>query len=139
MKEYKIYANPQGAKEAVKQGWSWPAFFFNLIWALVKKMWSLGIGLFVLYIMLGIIEGVIEETYGKGATFIFNGFSAILNIIVYLALGIKGNIWREKNLQSRGYDYQDTISAANPDEAIALWVKEHHGNRTGKGEQTIAE
>ena len=41
MKQYKIFKHPLGKIEAVKQGWSWPAFFFNWIWALVKKMWYL--------------------------------------------------------------------------------------------------
>ena len=37
MKTYKIFKNPTGQYEAVKQGWSWPAFFFGGIWACVKK------------------------------------------------------------------------------------------------------
>ncbi len=36
MKQYKIYEHPAGAIEAVKLGWSWPAFFFVSIWALFK-------------------------------------------------------------------------------------------------------
>lgn len=30
MKNYSIYVNPIGDCVAVKNGWSWPAFFFNL-------------------------------------------------------------------------------------------------------------
>ncbi|WP_226912943.1 hypothetical protein [Halomonas sp. 3D7M] len=43
MKEFKIYMHPAGMHEAVKQGWSWPGFFFGPIWALVKKygVWDL--------------------------------------------------------------------------------------------------
>ena len=41
MKTYKIFKNPTGQYEAVKQGWSWPAFFFGGIWACVKKIWGL--------------------------------------------------------------------------------------------------
>lgn len=37
MKTYKIFKNPTGQYEAVKQGWSWPAFLFGGIWACVKK------------------------------------------------------------------------------------------------------
>lgn len=40
MKHYKIYEHPAGRIEAVKQGWSWPAFFFVPTWALFKKMWG---------------------------------------------------------------------------------------------------
>ncbi len=41
-KRYKVFEHPENRVEAVKQGWSWPAFFFIWIWALVKKMWVLG-------------------------------------------------------------------------------------------------
>jgi hypothetical protein len=44
MKTFKIYEPPTGECEAVKQGWSWPAFFFGPIWALVKTLWGLGVG-----------------------------------------------------------------------------------------------
>jgi len=39
MKQYKIFVNPQGTCEAVKQGWSWPAFLFTWVWGIFKKMW----------------------------------------------------------------------------------------------------
>ena len=42
MKVYKIFKDSIGQYEAVKQGWSWPAFFFEGIWACVKKIWGLG-------------------------------------------------------------------------------------------------
>lgn len=58
MKQYKIYANPQGTYEAVKQGWSWPAFFFSFIWAMVKKMWGLGVGVLVAFFALGFVIGL---------------------------------------------------------------------------------
>ncbi len=38
MKEFKIFEYPEGSNEAVKQGWSWPGFFFGPIWAMAKKM-----------------------------------------------------------------------------------------------------
>ena len=52
MKQYKIFENSEGEIEAVKQGWSWPAFFFTSIWALVKRMYLLGIGAFVAFFSL---------------------------------------------------------------------------------------
>jgi hypothetical protein len=67
MKTYNIYVNPQGAGEAVKQGWSWPGFFFNFIWALIKRIWVLGVVLMILSFALGFAEGTIEVSYGKNA------------------------------------------------------------------------
>ena len=123
MKAYKIYVNPQGTGEAVKQGWSWPGFFFNIIWALIKKMWVLGGVLIFIFIGLGVIEGTIEVSSGKDAASGLNVITSILNIVVSVIFGVNGNKWREKNLLSRGYDYQDTVDAQNPEAAIASWFK----------------
>jgi hypothetical protein len=107
MKQYKIFKHPSGAIEAVKQGWSWPAFLFSFIWAVVKKMWAIGIGLLILSL-------IFISMVGAGADLLIN----IVSIIVSVAFGIYGNSLREKNLGSRGYEMKKTISAANPGEAI---------------------
>lgn len=114
MKEYKIYANPQGRIEAVKEGWSWLAFFFALPWVLIKRMWARSIGLFFLSFILGGVAAI-----GEGLEW----FSMILGLIICIVCGVKGNKWREKNLPSRGYEYKDTVSASTPEGAIALWIK----------------
>ena len=115
MKQYKVFKHPAGTSEAVKQGWSWPAFFFSFIWAMVKKQWALGVGVFIGAIVFGFIVGIVG-----GSDAIINIFSIILNIV----FGINGNSWREKNLISRGYELVDTVTAANKDGAIALYLKQ---------------
>jgi hypothetical protein len=80
MKTYNIYVNPQGAGEAVKQGWSWPGFFFNFIWALIKRIWVLGVVLMILSFALGFAEGTIEVSYGKNAASVISAFTSILNL-----------------------------------------------------------
>jgi hypothetical protein len=132
MKTYKIYSNPQGKIDAVKQGWSWPGFFFNIIWALIKKMWGLGIGLLVLFFVLGLIEGAIEVSSGNEAALVMNAISPILTLIIAIVFGVNGNKWREKRLISRGFDYKNTVNADNPEAAIALWMKESNSNQTAK-------
>jgi hypothetical protein len=124
MKTYKIFVNPQGGSEAVKQGWSWPGFFFNFIWALIKRMWVLGVVLMILSIALGFAEGTVEVSYGKEAASGISVFTSILNLVIAVVFGVKGNKWREKNLIFRGYKYQDTVDAQNPEAAIALWFTE---------------
>ena len=52
MKQYKVFIHPSGTSEAVKQGWSWPALFFGFIWAMIKKMWGLGVGVMIGAILL---------------------------------------------------------------------------------------
>lgn len=117
MKQYKIYTNPQGTHEAVKQGWSWPAFFFGCIWAMVKKMWALGIGVLIACFIFG---GVIGATMaGQNGEVLINVASLIVSII----FGFNGNNWREANLKDRGYDYKKNVIAVNPEGAIALYMK----------------
>lgn len=119
MKQFKIYTNHQGNSEAVKQGWSWVAFFFSWIWAMVKKMWGIGAGLLVGMILFGFIVGASGAGEAGGA--IIN----IVAIIINIFFGINGNKWRESNLVSRGYELKDTVTAANQEGAIALYLKEH--------------
>lgn len=113
MKEFKIYRHPTGQQEAVKQGWSWPGFLFGPIWALVKKLWGLGAGLLVAVIVLSVFPS--DSGLGMLAT--------LVTFAIYIVCGVKGNQWRESNLASRGYDHVDTISASNPEGAIALHIK----------------
>lgn len=119
MKQYKIYVNPQGDYEAVKQGWSWPAFFFGWIWAMVKKMWELGVGLLIGMLVFGFIVGA--SGAGKDGNVLID----ITAIIVAVIFGTNGNKWRESNLQKRGYEYKDTVTAANTEGAVALFIKEN--------------
>jgi len=119
MKQYKIYANPQGSYEAVKQGWSWPAFFFSLFWAMVKNMWALGVGVLIGFIVLVLFIG--NFVAGQDGQDLFN----IASIIVHIIFGINGNKWRENNLPTKGFEFKETVTAANSDGAIALYMSEH--------------
>jgi hypothetical protein len=117
MKQFKVFKHPAGEVQAVKQGWCWPAFFFSLIWAMVAKMWELGVGYLVFSIILGIV--VAASDGGDGGETLINIVSLAINII----FGVNGNAWREKNLLSRGFELRDTVTAANKDGAIALFLK----------------
>jgi hypothetical protein len=117
MKQYKIFKHPSGTSEAIKQGWSWPAFFFSYIWAMVKKQWALGVTALIAVLMFGFVVGAAGGDEGGDA--LINIVSIIINIV----FGINGNLWREKNLISRGYELMDTVTAANPEGAVALYLK----------------
>lgn len=121
MKEYKIYAYPQGNYEAIKQGWSWPAFFFGFIWAMFKKMWGIGIGVLLAFFILAFIIGASGQGSGDAPI-------NILSIITAIIFGIHGNKWRENHLATRGYDFKDTVSASSPEGAIALHIKESNAS-----------
>lgn len=118
MNQYKIFKHPNNALEAIKQGWSWPAFCFGGCWAIAKKLWKvLGmlIGASLLFVLLlSLILPTLSHV--QIALVIFSPFFAA-------AFGQKGNAWREQNVLSRGYEHVDTISASNPEGAAALYLK----------------
>ena len=113
MKQYKIFRHPSGSTEAVKQGWSWPAFFFSWIWAMVKRMWVVGI---LAFVPLVLVNAAARDTNAEPLV-------TIVNIVLAIVFAVNGNSWREKNLLSRGYEWTDTVSASNPEGATAVFLK----------------
>src|SRR5262245_18596807 len=106
MKQYQVFTHPSDMSEAVKQGWSWPAFFFGVIWAMVKKMWGLGVGVLIGSLVFGFI--VVAAGGGEGGDVLSN----IVAILFSIIFGVNGNSWRNKNLISRGFKHVDTVTAA---------------------------
>ncbi|WP_392552237.1 DUF2628 domain-containing protein [Orbus wheelerorum] len=123
MKNYKVFKHSDGRIEAVKQGWSWPGFFFGFIWALVKKLWLVA-GVLV---AIGIISGILVEVtapdpysyeYESSST-IFSGLlSNLVMLLTAIFLGIRGNFLREKDLINKGYELIGTTTSENPDMAV---------------------
>ena len=98
MNQYDIYEHPHGSIAAVKQGWSWPAFFFAPIWALAKRMWILGGSLLTVGLVAAIMSPYllflfplsmlytdlfnedISMVIGLGGAIIIHSFSGVLGI-----------------------------------------------------------
>ena len=123
MKTFKVYKHPVKGLEAVKVGYSWPAFFFNCIWMFTKKLWALALTWIGLYFVLGTIKNVTSASEESDAQLIvylllFAGYVA-LNLVP----GFKGNQWREANLTKRGFELVGTVQSATPDAAVAQVVK----------------
>ncbi|MBE2896274.1 DUF2628 domain-containing protein [Pasteurellaceae bacterium HPA106] len=117
MKQFKIYENTlTGEIEAVKQGWSWSAFIFTWIWAFVKKLWLIGAGFLTASIIISII---LQSTENESLLLVI----FIVNIALWIFIGVKGNEWREANLLGKGFTQQQIIMANNPTLAIAQYVK----------------
>jgi len=126
MKLFTIYGNPQGCYEAVKQGWSWTACNFTFFWALTKKMWALGFGVLGVSVVLG---GIAAASIGmEKATLIIN----VGSIVTCVVFGAYGNHWRRTNLESRGFVFKDTVTAANGKDAIELYVKNSSENQRSR-------
>ncbi|MBO1109425.1 DUF2628 domain-containing protein [Plesiomonas shigelloides] len=117
MKQYKIFRNASGQVEAVKQGWSWPAFFFSVIWAIAKRLWIIAIWAILIVMAIGTFLSLnVDYEYSYQIT-------NIISLLVYVVFGVYGNRWREKHLLTRGFKHVETLTAANPAGAVALYSK----------------
>jgi hypothetical protein len=125
-KAYKVFEHPQNRVEAVKQGWSWPAFFFTWIWALVKKMWAVGIVTAIVWFVIGSFfqwlatppRGV-TSSQAETASAVVGVIELLFGFVICFWFGLRGNKWREQNLVSRGYSLIGQVRAATPEGAVA--------------------
>ena len=131
MKNYNIYKHSDGKIEAVKQGWSWPAFFFGGIWALIKQLWMVAGLIFAYAIISSIIIKSVTPSYDYyeysgedlSQAFLLQNISLLIQLGIAIFLGVKGNTLREANLIKRGYECIGNVNAVNPDSAISDALK----------------
>lgn len=116
MNDFAIYKHPDGRTITVKRGWSWTAFLFTWIWALSTKQWLIG------GIATAISIGVYAIFPGKFGHY---GFADFINAAAMPFFGWLGNEWREQDLQRRGFDLIDTVSARSRDDAMAIYIKKN--------------
>lgn len=117
MNQYSILQHPTRGLEAVKNGWSWPAFLFTWIWAFVKRLYVIG---WIALLAVMVLSSVpIPEAWLVG------------NLIISIALGAKGNELRVKRLRDSGYEEVATVEARTPDAALAAHLA------SGGGENPI--
>jgi hypothetical protein len=120
---YNIYKSPTGAIEAVKHGWSWPGFFLNWIWAIVKGLNAIAAAYLVAC-------GIVLAAYYFG---VLSAESKTANALVTLGglcfwtwLGARGNQLRETSLRKRGYEFVKAVNAETSENAVAIFAKESH-------------
>jgi hypothetical protein len=123
MKTFNVYKHPTQGIQAVKVGFSWPAFFFGIIWMLAEKLWGLAGLWFAAYLVLALIEAVTDQSRESGSQAFVYLILAAGNFALLLVPAFKGNKWREENLSKRGYEQLSTVQADTPDAAVAQVAK----------------
>jgi hypothetical protein len=122
MSSYKVFKHQEKGFKAVKSGFAWLAPF-NPIWPLFRDLWLIFISYIIIILILA---GIDFEIYGyedyidiqkaNNLQLIF----FIIQIMIFLTPGFKGNEWTANNLQKKGYIFDSSIVAKNKNEAIAL-------------------
>lgn len=101
------WRNPQGELEAVAIGFNFSACFLTVLWSFcVNLYWVTGLTLAAPGLTL-----LIPDT-GNGHHWFALGL--LLSAGVF---GAWGNLWREKNMLSRGFIQVDALLSCNPDQA----------------------
>lgn len=119
MKTFNIYKHPTLGFEAVKVGFSWPAFFFGWLWLLSKKLWGFAGAVFGTILLLLAFAALVGASDARDATVVGYLVIAIGSLALVLLPALKGNDWRETNLSKRGYERCASLQAYTPDHAVA--------------------
>jgi hypothetical protein len=97
----------------IKEGFSWPAFLFNVVWAMSNKLWIVAAGLFVLTTVLGVVFAELNLD-DVTSTVLFFGIAVIV--------GFLGNDWRRMSLRRQGYRDFGVVTASDMDTAIRRFL-----------------
>lgn len=115
MSRYSLHKNVQtGAIEAVKDGWSWPAFFFGFAWAFSRGMPAIALGLIGFQLVAGFVIGLIIGPRAEAA----NVALLIVGLLYSSYCAAHGNEWLRNALIRRGFSRLGEVDAGS--EAAAL-------------------
>ncbi len=138
MQRFAVFRHDGGEVDVVKQGWSWPGFLFNVLWALWHRMWLLAFGVWVGGMLapplLSHVFGALRNAGVDPFPLVFVVGPA-LGLGVPVAFGRCGNAWRQAHLMARGYARCGTVAAPSAERAKAVFMDSEDalGGATGDG------
>lgn len=97
----------------VKEGFSWPGFFFGVVWALWHRLWIEAAALLALFIA----AGVAFDAAGIGEP-----FDSTVMFAIALLIGFNGNDWRRQSLRRRGYQEAGVVVGPDADTALRRFL-----------------
>lgn len=118
MRTYDVFLRPGRPAEdpdliLVKEGFSWPALFFPVIWLLWHRMWR---GL-IAYLVLGTAIGAMIGLADAGE--VIEGLAAAGFAIL---VGLEAPDWRRAALLRQGYREVAVVRAADEDSGVARFL-----------------
>ncbi len=117
MSQFAVYER-EGEFQAVKAGFSWPAFFFSGIWAFAKQMPGRG------FALLGAFVGPLALGESGQLGDIGHALGHFAPIVVALTAGSLGNSWWRAELEDSGFEQLGTIDGESPEAVLSAWEKE---------------
>ena len=106
MKKFDVFTNSEDSYIAIPQGFNWAAFLFTTFWAFYKSLYGMMLLLLCAHILVAILAAKAPP------------IGLILTIGIGLVAGLKGNVWRVRKIESKGYKLTHTVEAENSKLAI---------------------
>jgi Protein of unknown function (DUF2628) len=123
MKIFTAHRSPQASQEEavfIKEGFSWPAFFFPVIWLVLKRLWfSL-----IIYLLALALICALASRLSFPDTSVF-----ILVLALNLLLGMEGNERRRRALARRGFIEEGPFVGEDLQEAELKYFHLQHDER----------
>ena len=114
MKKFKVFKNAVGDIQAIKQGWCWPAFFFDIFWAMVSNLWGILGVLLIAFVAMIFFMGRFGIAQNGEALI------SIASIVVKIVFGVNGNKWREGKLLAKDFELMQIVMATSKGMAVTL-------------------
>ncbi|MDO8926510.1 MAG: ankyrin repeat domain-containing protein [Sideroxyarcus sp.] len=112
MRQYRIFEHPSGEVEVIKKGWSWLAFFFPWLWALINRLWLVASAIFILSFM----------TFAFG-NLITRDAPLIITLFMSLYFGAFGHDWLRGSLEKKGFTYMGALKGASAAEVTSTYIE----------------
>ena len=100
---------------AIKNGFSFFAFLFNILWFLQHKMWRESLAL----VLFNIIFGLITQKNWLGGVDIIT-----IEFVLIIMLGLNANYWYEQSLLRKNYQFSGCVYGKNDDEAKLRFISD---------------
>lgn len=125
MKVFTVYKHESKGYEAVKVGFSWPAFFFSGWWMLVKGF----IFVLIFYIAVYVLMAIYYNDLDMNAPYNANDFFVfVISLILWFYPGFYGNSWLHKKYKDKSYIEIKSIPASSKEAAIAIAKNDEAAN-----------
>ncbi len=120
MRSFKVYAHPTRGLEAVKDGFSWPAFFGGFPWLLFRKLWRHAALVGFVFVTAKATEAsALQAADDWTKVFVSLAVSAVM-FFLYILPAFLGNRWLGAELLRRGYEYVRTVECETAQGAVTI-------------------
>jgi hypothetical protein len=117
MRVYTVHIAPGETDPVlIKEGFSWPAFFFSLPWALWNRLWLVAL-------LVVVVAGALD------VSLMYAGLNEVVRFAAGLGysviVGYLANDWRRSRLARRGLRMEGIVAARGSDMARRRWFDLH--------------